>query len=194
MARSARARVRLFASGAALMVGSGVLSRGSRPSGPEVRLFRAVNAGPDVLRRPNWALMLGGTLGAVPSAGAVAWRAGHPRLAARLVTGGTAAYVFAKFVKPYVGRERPGMLLADVTFRDEIGGDRGWLSGHAAVSTSLALIAGPALPPRARAWAYAWAGAVCLGRIYAGAHFPLDVAGGVGLGLMIAALTEPASP
>ena len=192
MARSHRARVRLFAGGVALLVGSGVLARRGGPSEVEVRLFRTLNQGPEALRRLNWALMLGGTLGAVPTAAILAWRTGHPHLATRLAAGGTAAYVLAKFVKPYVGRERPGVILPDVAFRDEIGGDRGWLSGHAAVSTSLALIAGPSLSPAARAGAYVGAGAVCTGRMYAGAHLPLDVAGGIGLGMVIAALTEPA--
>ncbi len=157
-------------------------------------MFRALNDRPDALRRPNWVLMLGGTLGAVPAASAVALLAHQRRLAAHLALGGTAAYILAKMVKPYVGRARPGTLLEDVAFRDEIGGNQGWISGHAAVSSSLALIAGPTLPTPARVGAYAWSAIVGAGRMYAGAHMPLDVAGGYGLGMMIAALAEPHAP
>jgi membrane-associated phospholipid phosphatase len=181
----------MFTTGMALLVGSGIVAFGRDPSGTEVAVFRALNDGPEVLRRPNWALMLGGTLGAVPAASAVALVARRRRLAVHLAVGGTSAYVLAKVVKPYVGRPRPGSLLEDVTFRDEIGGNQGWISGHAAVSSTLALTAGPSMPAAARVGAYAWSAIVGAGRMYAGAHMPLDVAGGYGLGLMIAALAEP---
>jgi membrane-associated phospholipid phosphatase len=185
-----RARLVLFAGGAALFVGSGILAAQGL-SDTETRVFRALNQRTDALRRPNWVLMLGGTFGAIPVSAGAALLAKRPHLATRLAAGGTAAYILAKVVKPAVGRGRPGNLLADVAFRDEISGDQGWISGHTAVSSSLVLIAGPSLPPALRAGAFAWAGAVATGRMYAGAHLPLDVVGGAGLGMMIAALTRP---
>ena len=194
MPRSTATRVALFASGTALLVGSGALAYRRDPSPTEVAFFRALNERPDALRRPNWALMLGGTLGAVPAASTVALLAHRRRLAAHLAVGGTAAYVLAKLVKPFVGRARPGTLLEDVAFRDDIGGNQGWISGHAAVSSSIALIAGSSMPVPARLGVYTWSAIVGAGRMYAGAHLPLDVAGGYGLGMMIAALAEPRAP
>lgn len=194
MPRSARARAAIFASGAAILAGSGALSYRRDPAPLEVAIFRRVNAAPNVLRRPAWALMLGGTLGAVPASAAAAWFAGRRRLAGHLVVGGISAYVLAKAVKPAVGRARPGSLLGGVVFRDRIGGDRGWISGHAAVATSLALIAGPHLAPTGRTGATGWAVAVGACRVYAGAHLPLDVAGGAGLGMMIAAMMDTSRP
>ncbi len=170
-----------------MFVGSGVVAaRGV--SDAEAGAFRRLNDATDSLRWPNWVLMLGGTFGAIPASATAAALAKRRGLAVRLAAGGTAAYILAKAVKPAVSRGRPGTLLADVSFRDEIGGDHGWISGHVAVSSSLVLIAASSLPPVLRAGAYGWAFAVATGRIYAGAHLPLDVVGGAGLGMMIAAI------
>ncbi len=190
MARAVSTRLAMLGAGAILFVGSGALARRGLGEA-ETAAFRSVNERSDAMRQPNWVLMLGGTFGAIPAASAAALTARQRGLAAHLAAGGVAAYVLAKIVKPYVGRGRPGNLLEGVAFRDEIGGDRGWVSGHAAVSSSLVLIAGPSLPAAARACAYTWAATVGAGRLYAGAHLPLDVAGGLGLGMMIAAVLEP---
>lgn len=190
MAGSTKTRVAMFAGGTALLVGSGWIARRERLHPDEVDAFRTLNEQPDHLSRPAWVLMLGGTFGAVPAACALALLAGRRDLAARLAVGGTAAYFLAKGVKPIVGRARPHGLLEGVRFRDEIGGNAGWVSGHAAVSTALALTAGPALPPVGRTLAYAGAAAIGVSRIYAGAHMPLDVVGGAGLGMMIGALVR----
>ena len=183
----------MFASGAALLVGSGWLAR-TRLTDEEVSAFRALNEQSDAMKDAAWASMLGGTLGAVPAAAGVALLAGRRRLALELAIGGTAAYLLAKGVKPIVGRARPHGLLGGVRFRDEIGGNEGWISGHAAVSSSLALISAPELPPAGRVAAYAAATAIGLSRMYAGAHLPLDVIGGAGLGLIIASLMPDPRP
>lgn len=182
----------MFAGGAGLLVWSGVLSYEREPTREEVSMFRWINGRTGALARPIWVVMLAGTFGAVPVSAAAALIAKRRRLAVHLAVGGTGAYVLAKAVKPLVGRGRPGLLLERVAFRDQIGGDRGWVSGHTAVATSLALVAGPSSPPWLRVGSYLVATAVGAGRMYAGAHMPLDVAGGAGLGMMIAAVMEPA--
>jgi undecaprenyl-diphosphatase len=178
----------MFAGGTALLVGSGWLAARGELSDEEVSAFRALNEQSDAMRNAAWALMLGGTFGAVPAAAGIALMTGRRRLALELAIGGTGAYLLAKGVKPIVGRARPHGLLRGVRFRDEIGGNEGWISGHAAVSSSLALIAAPELSPAGRTAAYGAAAAIGLSRLYAGAHLPLDVVGGSGLALMIAAL------
>ena len=136
--------------------------------------------------------MQAGTVGTVPAASVLALLAGRKRLAAGLAVGGTIAWMGAKLAKPFGGRARPQGVLPNVTLREGIEGDLGWVSGHTAVATTLAFIAGEELPRAARPVLAAIVGTVGFGRMYVGAHLPHDVVGGAGLGLMISAVIPPA--
>ncbi|HEY2964914.1 MAG TPA: phosphatase PAP2 family protein, partial [Actinomycetota bacterium] len=114
------------------------------------------------------------------------------RLAASLAVGGTIAWVGAKLAKPFGGRARPQGVLPDVTIREGIEGDLGWVSGHTAVATTLALVAAEELPRTARPLLAGIVGTVGFGRMYVGAHLPHDIVGGAGLGMMISAVIPPA--
>ena len=71
--------------------------------------------------------------------------------------GGTIAWVGAKLAKPIGGRARPDGVLPDVTLREGIEGDLGWVSGHTAVATTLAFIAARSCPgPPDRSWPGSW--------------------------------------
>ncbi len=63
---------------------------------------------------------------------------------------------------------------------------RGFVSGHAAVVTALVVVAWPWLNRPGRVACAVLAAAVCLSRVYVGAHLPLDVVGGAALGLAVA--------
>ncbi len=95
------------------------------------------------------------------------------------------AWVLAKVVKAVVRRGRPAALLGGVRSRGPESSGLGYLSGHAAVSTALAAAAYPYLGRRGRRLAVASASVVGVSRIYVGALLPLDVAGGVALGLLV---------
>lgn len=153
----------------------------------EERLFRAANGSPDGLRIPVRAVMQAGTYGTVPAVAAVALLLGRPGLAARVAVGGTAAWLLAKAAKPLAGRPRPGRVVGDVRTRETIAGDLGWVSGHTAVSITLALVVAPSLPSGARPVLAGIVAVTAFGRMYVGAHLPLDLVGGAGLGMMIAA-------
>jgi undecaprenyl-diphosphatase len=172
--------------GTGLLAGSWLALRDGPISPGEERVFRAVNELPDAIRTPIRVVMQAGTFVTVPIASGVALLAGRRRLAVRLLIGGIAAWLGAKALKPLGGRDRPAGVLRDVRIREGIEGDLGWVSGHAAVATSLALVASDELP----AWTGPLLSAVVattgLGRIYVGAHLPHDVVGGVGLGAVIA--------
>jgi glycosyltransferase 2 family protein len=152
----------------------------------DANLFRLVNQLPEALGRPLLVVMQLGALAAVPAVAALALAARRPRLARDLALSGGLAWVLARAVKDLVGRARPVELLGGVVER-AVNTGLGYPSGHVAVAAALATAAGPWLPRPARraAWWVVWL--VALGRMYAGAHLPLDVVGGAALGWAVAA-------
>ena len=174
-----------------MLVGAGLFEASRRaarrrPIDPrEAAVFRAANDADDRLRVPVRAVMQAGTFATVPVTALALRLSGRRRLAAEVAIGGTAAWLLAKALKPLGGRPRPEGLLSDVTTREHIAGDLGWVSGHTAVSTTLATTISSA-HPSLRLPLAAVVGTTAFGRMYVGAHLPLDLAGGAGLGLMIA--------
>jgi undecaprenyl-diphosphatase len=150
----------------------------------EERLFRAVNGAPERLRGPAWLVMQAGSLGAVFG---VAWllRPCGDSRAERALVAGTAAWSGAKLMKPLVGRGRPADHIGNVNIRGGAQSGSGYPSGHAAVAATLALVATPS-GGRPRVVAAGWALATGIARMYVGAHLPLDVVGGLAVGVIIA--------
>ena len=178
--------------GAGLFLISLAEARSGKLAGYEQRLFRTVNGMNDRIRIPVRTIMQAGTFGTVPAVSVLALLSGRKSLAASLAVGGTIAWVGAKLAKPLGGRARPQGVLPDVTIREGIEGDLGWVSGHTAVATTLAFIAAQELPRTARPALAGIVGTVGFGRMYVGAHLPHDVVGGAGLGMMISAVLPPA--
>lgn len=178
------ARVRTVA-GMTVLAGTLVFIERDRVGRREQRTFRLLNGLPDRLYRPAWPVMQLGAFAAAPATAAVAVAAGNRPLAVRLSINGTAAWALAKVVKRIVRRGRPIALMAGVQTRGREASGLGYLSGHAAVATALTAAAYPHLGPRGRRVSLGLASVVGLSLIYVGAHLPLDVAGGVALGLLV---------
>jgi membrane-associated phospholipid phosphatase len=156
-----------------------------RAPGWEVDLFGGVNDLPDWLRWPIWPVMQLGNfwMAAVSGLGVYAltrrWR---PALAT--TTAVLLAWVGAKVVKGLIERGRPADLLDDVHVRETGLHGHGYVSGHTAIAFAVATVVTPLLPGRWRLVPFSLAGLVGFARIYYGAHLPLDVVGGAGIGIL----------
>jgi len=170
--------------GGAVLLASAVIARRGAPE-VEVRVFRAANELPDRVFPAVWAPMQYGTFATVPVLSAFALARHRPRLAATLGVAGITAWFLAKAVKPVVGRARPGGVVKGVWLRGTEEGDLGFPSGHAAVSAAITTAAWPYLSDGGRFAALALCSSVAFGRLYVGAHLPLDLIGGAALGLAV---------
>jgi len=173
-----------LALGLGVLAGSAALARRTR-SDTEIEMFRSANTLPNAAFPAVWTAMQYGTFGAVPAAAVVALAARRPRLAGSIALGGTAAWVTAKAAKRVVARGRPASIIDGVQQRGAEEGDHGFPSGHAAVSTVMTVVLWPDVPPSGRVALSALTGLVPFGRMYVGAHLPLDLVGGSALGLAL---------
>jgi undecaprenyl-diphosphatase len=161
-----------------------------RVGGLEADLFRLVNDLPSVPFPVVWVPMQLGNLLVVPAAVVAALAFRRWRLAGGLALAGAGVYALAKVVKRFVERGRPSDVLDDVVVRGAAPHGLGFVSGHIAVVTSLALVAWPWLPRWGR-WAAGLAvAAVFFTRMYVGAHLPLDMVGGAAIGVAVGALVR----
>jgi membrane-associated phospholipid phosphatase len=153
--------------------------------GWEIDVFDAVNGLPGWLRWPIWPLMQLGNFWMILAGSAVAyaitrrWRPVFAVASAVLL-----AWVAAKVVKRVVDRGRPGDLLDAVELREAGLNGKGFVSGHTTIAFAVATVLTPLLPGRWRLLPFSLAGIVAFARMYYGAHLPLDVVGGAGLGIL----------
>ena len=92
-------------------------------------------------------------------------------------------YLLARVVKEFVKRGRPAALFDDVEERETFAAaSLGYPSGHAAVAGALTVVVTPYLRGRWKLVPAALLLIVLIGRMYVGAHVPLDLLGGAALG------------
>ena len=162
----------------------------------EQRVFRAVNGLPDWLYWPLWLPMQLGNLVVGTAAGlalALAW--GDTRLAIGVVAAAAlkllAERLIRRWMAPYLSvRQRPGTSEPGAHLRgdDVPSSGMSFPSGHIVLVAAIAAVIVDDL-------AATWLGlpvllvlAVMVGRVYVGAHNPLDVTAGLGAGLLAGGL------
>ena len=156
----------------------------------EERLFSDINDLPGFIWPIVWVPMqIGSLVGSLVVVALIGIISRSWRLTAAALVASQVAWWGAKWVKGLVGRGRPSEYIANVHLREHVGG-LGYASGHSAVAFALAAVVVPSLPRRWQPVVWIIAGVVAVGRMYAGAHLPLDVVGGAGLGLLVGTLSR----
>jgi undecaprenyl-diphosphatase len=163
----------------------------------EMRVFRAVNRLPDWLYVPLWlpmqlgnlvvgaaaGLVVGLLLGDWPVAIAVAIAVGLKLVVERVIRHRMTAFAEV--------RQRPGTSEPDAILRGDVPAHgASFPSGHVILAAAIAAVLSAALGP---GWVWLpWLLTffVMLGRVYVGAHNPLDVTAGLGAGMLIGGVLD----
>jgi undecaprenyl-diphosphatase len=172
---------------AVLVVGAVIAGDGTVP-GWEESVFRAVNDLPEWLYRILWPFQQLGALVVGPLLAIVCLVLRRYRLAIAVLIATIAKLVSERIVKAVVTRERPGTSIGpDINVRGEVHvAGESFVSGHALLVAALAGVVTPYLPTRWRPLPWVLVALVMFGRVYVGAHNPLDVVCGAALGVVLA--------
>jgi undecaprenyl-diphosphatase len=164
-----------------------LVARNGRVGPAERAVFDAVNGLPDWLYRPMWVMQVFGVLAIGPATAVVALALRKWRLAGAALTVTALKLLTERLVKLAVERQRPGTTVPGAILRGNVP-PRGlsFVSGHAILSTALAGIVSPYLRGRWKIVPWVLVGLVGFARVYLGAHNPVDVIAGTGLGLAVA--------
>ena len=193
----------VVAVGGVLVIITTIVARSGSPGAVEVAVFRWFNDPPrvlgamlalvDPLLRPVALALL---IVVVVVLLALTRRAVFWRIVAAASAAGALAYVFDNALKIVVDRGRPPAYLADVLFHGYPVDPRGtgFPSSHTAVAVAVVVGAWPWLSRPWRVGGVVVVAAIGLDRMYVGAHFPLDVLGGVGVGLLAGGIVLVLSP
>jgi membrane-associated phospholipid phosphatase len=175
-----------------LVLSASVAAAGS-PSSAEIAVFQWFNDPPGALGavmrlvnpllRPVGLTMLIGTVIVLLT---LTRRDVFWPLATSATAAGTLAYLIDNVVKFVVDRGRPPAYLSDVLYHGYPIDPRGtgYPSSHTAVTVGVIVGAWPWLNRPWRVGGIVAAAAIGLNRMYVGAHFPLDVLGGLAVGLV----------
>jgi undecaprenyl-diphosphatase len=164
----------------------------------EVRVFRAVNGLPGWLYAPLWLPMQFGNLVVGAASGLfVAVLLGDWRVAVAVLVATALKLAVERVIRHRMTafadvRQRPGTSEPDAILR---GGDvpssgASFPSGHVILAAAIAAVLSTALGPALVWLPWLLALLVMLGRVYVGAHNPLDVTAGLGAGMMIGGVLD----
>jgi membrane-associated phospholipid phosphatase len=180
------ARRSLGLAGGALVVGSLVLLSSRRLQRADVRagdLLRRARSRPSD-RVVAAATDLGSLYGVAGVSSALAL-AGHRRLARDVAVVGATTWMLSQGAKTRVKRARPYEADGVIRLiRPPTGSS--YPSGHAAVAAAMLSVVAAEGAPALRIVAGGLTTFVAASRVYVGVHYPSDVVGGVGIGLLLA--------
>ena len=156
----------------------------------ERHVFRAVNDLPQWLYKPLWLFQQFGNMFVALSLGVLLAVLLRRRWVAVAVVGAAVLKLAGeRTVKSLVERSRPGTTIGAVHLRGDVPiHGLSFVSGHSVIVTAVATLLTPILPGRWKAAPWIVVVLNALARVYVGAHNPLDVLGGFGLGLCIGGL------
>jgi len=175
--------------GLALTVAASLGALDGAVSDAEQAVFRWINELPGWLERPMWALQLLGVLITPIAVAVVALILRQWRLALALVLLAPLKLVAERQVlKALVERQRPGQTEPGAILRGVPPAGLSFPSGHAIIAVGMVVLLWPYLGRTGRVIAVLLAVAVGVARVYLGAHNPLDVVAGAGLGLLLGGL------
>jgi membrane-associated phospholipid phosphatase len=168
-----------------------------RPEIPalEQRVFRAVNGWPDWFYPVLWLpmqlgnLVVGTVVGIVAVAAFADWWAIIWVLVAMILKLVTERFIRRELADSVAARRRPGTSEPGAVLRGDVPVDGpSFPSGHVLLVTAVAGVVAGVGPSWVDLVAFALAVTVAVGRVYVGAHNPLDVTAGFGAGLVIGAV------
>ncbi len=178
----------LLGVGLVVLVASAALVLNRRLDGWELHVFRSINNWPESLYYPFVAAtILPQSLWIAVISVIGAFLAKTYRLAWQLAASIFIGYAMTFALKHFIGRARPFDLVGDVHQRISESG-MGFTSGHAMIITIIALSVWPYLPKGWRWLVLVLIPAMALSRVYLGVHSPLDVVGGVAVGVISVAI------
>ena len=164
----------------------------------EMRVFRAVNRLPDWIYAPLWLSMQFGNLVVGALAGLiVAWLLGDWKIAIEVVVATGLKLMVERVIRDRMTafaavRQRPGTSEPGAVLRGSDVPREGasFPSGHVILAAAIASVLSSALGPGLVWLPWSLTALVMVGRVYVGAHNPLDVTAGFGAGLFIGGVLD----
>jgi undecaprenyl-diphosphatase len=177
-----------FAVAVAVMAVATGLAAGMNVPQFERSILHFFNGWPQALAWPVFLVMqLGSFYGAtVVVVGALL--VGRARLAFLMALSATTAWLMTELLKKLVRRPRPHVVMHITVHIVQWKSMQGFPSGHVAVVSAMAMVVSPYLKRGWKVVPWVVVAIVAVGRMYVGAHFPLDLVGGAAVGIAVGAV------